>query len=155
MLARLRREERGDIIVTPTVLALLALTTLVLGGVTYFATRSVAPSVMNSRQGITLDDEGNVVEGAVGVVPVKTEKPEPTPSPTPRIVEHTTVVEEDPAPQPAHTQQPSGGVVIVNPTDDGHTEEGTSSTHNSNDDSSDGGHQTEEPCCPEDDPHPN
>jgi hypothetical protein len=152
MLARLRREERGDIIVTPAVLALLAFTTLVLGGVTFFATRSVAPSVTGARQGITLDDDGNVVEGALGVVPVKTEKPEPTPSPTPRIVEHTTVVEEEPA--PAQTQQPSGGVIIVNPTDDGHTEEGTTTTHNSGDDSSDGGH-TEEPCCQEEDPHPN
>jgi hypothetical protein len=100
---RLVLEDRGDFIVTPAIMILIASSVLVIGGIVYAGAKKVAPNVNNSRQGITLDDEGNVVQGGVGVIPVPTEKPTPKPTPkeTPRKVirEEVTVVQE-PEPEP-------------------------------------------------------
>jgi hypothetical protein len=113
-----------------------------LGGLAFYGTRQVAPAVNSSRQGITLDDDGNIVTGAVGVVPVKT--PKPTPKPTkapPRVVQHTEVVEA-PAPAPQDPQ-----VIYVDP-GPGYTEphdEGSSHTSNTTETESSGG--TSGGCC--------
>ncbi|MEX2394362.1 MAG: hypothetical protein WD826_07775 [Actinomycetota bacterium] len=110
-LRRLIRNDRGDFLVTPAIMILIAGSTLLVGGLVYMGTRSVAPSVNNSRQGVTLDDEGNVVEGGVGVIPVPSETPKPTPTATPRRVirEEVTVIEETQPPvyyPPTQTYDP-------------------------------------------------
>lgn len=124
------REDRGDLLVTPTViLGAMALTAL-LGGLAYYGTQQVAPRVNNARQGITLDDEGNVVQGAVGIIPVAT--PKPTPEPTeapPKVITRTRIIERDPEPEPQH-QPPA--VVYVSPGDSSSEPHDSGDSHTSN-----------------------
>jgi hypothetical protein len=146
------RDDRGDILVTPAIIVAAVATTLVLGALTFFATRSVAPNIGGARQQLTLDDDGNIV-GGVGVVPVATATPKPTPEPT----EEPVVVTQ---PRPVRTQAPAaqptpdnGTVIVVTPTEDPHVDQGEENTHNSGETD----HDTPEPhedCC-EQDPHAN
>lgn len=143
MLKRLWRNDRGDLLVTPGIILFGIAATFVLGGLAYFGAKTVAPKVTESRQGVTIDDQGNIVMGAVGVIPVKTPKPtpEPTPEPAPKVITKTRIIERDPDPVP----QPQPEVIVVNPGNDGytspgdgHVDEGEDHTSNSGDDS--GGH---------------
>ena len=141
------REDRGDLVVAPlTILTVMALTAVFAGGIYVYA-KKTAPSVNAARQGLVLDDDGNVVNGAVGVIPVKTPKPtpEPTPEPAPKVVHRTRVVDSDPAPAP---QQPptityvDPGTGYQPPHDDG-TSSSSSHTETESSGGTSGG-----TCCP-------
>jgi hypothetical protein len=142
MLKRLWKNDRGDLLVTPAVILFGIAATFVLGGLAYFGAKTVTPKVQESRQGVTIDDQGNIVMGAVGVIPMKTAKPKPeeTPEPAPKVITKTRIIERDPEPAP----QPQPEVIVVNPGNDGytspgnggHVDEGSSNTSNSGD----GGH---------------
>jgi hypothetical protein len=138
MLKRLWRNDRGDLLVTPAVILAGMAATFILGALAYYGSKQVAPKVTSSRQNLTLDDEGNIVQGAVGVIPVPTAKPtpEPTPEPAPKVITKTRIIDRDPDPAP----QPGGGVIVLNPGDGGYSDPGDSHTSNSGD----GGGST---CC--------
>jgi hypothetical protein len=95
------RSERGDILVTPAVLVLGVIATLLVGGLTYTAARSVGGRTNDSRQGVTVDDEGNV-SGGIGVAPMATSSTEPTEEPTQAPVVHRTAT---PTQQPIYVTQ--------------------------------------------------
>jgi hypothetical protein len=105
------RDDRGDLLVTPAVLMLGIVATLVVGGLVFFGARSVAPRIGDARQGQSVDDEGNVVEEGIGVAPFETTTPEPTETPTAAPTQRPVVRTATPtqAPvfiAPTHTQTP-------------------------------------------------
>ena len=133
MFRRLHREERGDIIVTPAIMILLGVTVLLLGAATYLGGKAAGSKVGGASQGLKIDDNGNVVEGAVGVIPV------PTPTKAPDETPHTTVIDQNvyQTADPAQSTPDNGGIVAVNPGGDGGVTQGTSSSSNNSSSSTD------------------